>query len=93
MKNIHPKYFNKATIKCVCGKVFHIGSAVENSEIEICGSCHPFYTGQAKFIDVAGRIEKFKARREKATTTKIKTKKTATKKNKATKKPKPKKSK
>ncbi len=65
-KDIHPKYYNQAKIKCACGHSFIVGSTKEDIRVEICGKCHPFYTGKGKLIDAAGRVEKFKARTEKA---------------------------
>jgi len=65
-KDIHPPYFDKATAKCGCGAVFTVGSTKEKIEVEICSNCHPFFTGKEKLIDTAGKVEKFKARREKA---------------------------
>ena len=65
-KDIHPQYYSKAKVRCVCGANFTIGSTRPEIQIEICGNCHPFYTGKGKLIDTAGRVEKFKARREKA---------------------------
>ena len=70
----HPTYFEKAKVTCACGSVFTIGSTKENITVEICSQCHPFYTGQEKNIDAAGRVEKFKARRAQAST-KVKAKK------------------
>lgn len=67
-KDIHPKYFPKAIIKCACGQVFEIGSAKETIQVEICSHCHPFYTGKEKMIDTAGRVEKFKQRMAKGQT-------------------------
>ncbi|MEK7520513.1 MAG: 50S ribosomal protein L31 [Patescibacteria group bacterium] len=61
-KNIHPQYHDSATITCTCGQVFKVGGAVAETEVEICSHCHPFYTGEKKLIDTAGRLEKFKAR-------------------------------
>jgi large subunit ribosomal protein L31 len=61
-KDIHPKYFLDAKATCACGKVFAIGSTQEVINVEICSFCHPFYTGDNKVIDTAGRVEKFKAR-------------------------------
>lgn len=61
-KDIHPKYYPAAQIKCACGKVYTIGSTKEYSEVEVCAACHPFYTGKAKMIDTMGRIDKFKKR-------------------------------
>lgn len=67
MKNeIHPKYHADAKIHCACGAVFEIGSTKPELQVEICSKCHPFYTGKEKLIDTAGKVEKFKARREKA---------------------------
>lgn len=61
---IHPTY-HQATVTCGCGNTFTIGSTEEKIQVEICSNCHPFYTGQAKLIDTAGRLDKFKARMEK----------------------------
>ncbi|MEK7568023.1 MAG: 50S ribosomal protein L31 [Patescibacteria group bacterium] len=61
-KDIHPQYHNEAKIKCACGHVFVVGSTKPEIKVEICGACHPFYTGKEKLIDTAGRVEKFKAR-------------------------------
>lgn len=63
---IHPTYFPKAKVTCACGNSFEVGSTKEKIEVEICGACHPFYTGNEKIIDTAGRVEKFKARMAKA---------------------------
>ncbi len=65
-KNIHPTYYPKSKVTCACGNTFTVGSAVPEIKVEICGKCHPFYTGREQLIDTAGRVEKFKARREKA---------------------------
>ncbi len=59
-KDIHPKYYSDAKIKCACGAELAAGSTQENIEIEICSSCHPFYTGDKKVVDTAGRVERFK---------------------------------
>lgn len=64
--DIHPKYFDKAKVKCVCGNHFTTGSTKPEIDVEICYNCHPFYTGKEKLIDSAGKVEKFKARRAKA---------------------------
>lgn len=65
-KDIHPQYYKDAIIKCACGKTYTIGSTKKRTEVEICAACHPFYTGKAKFIDTAGRVEKFRARQKRA---------------------------
>ena len=56
--NIHPKYF-KCTVTCGCGNSFETGSTKEKIAVEICSKCHPFFTGTQKFVDTAGRVEKF----------------------------------
>lgn len=65
-KDIHPTYFPAAKITCACGTVYHLGSTKESIEVEICGACHPFYTGKKNMVDTAGRVEKFKAKIAKA---------------------------
>lgn len=69
-KDIHPKYFDSTKVKCACGNKFTVGSTKEDIEVEICSSCHPFYTGKEKIIDTAGRVERFKKRLEKKSTKK-----------------------
>lgn len=64
---IHPKYFANATVTCACGNTFTVGSTKEKLTVEICSNCHPFYTGNEKSLDAAGRVEKFKARAAKKT--------------------------
>ena len=58
---IHPKY-EETTITCACGEVIHTRSTKKNIRVEICSKCHPFFTGEKKFVDAAGRIERFKQR-------------------------------
>lgn len=65
-QNIHPKYYDKAKVRCVCGNTFTVGSTKPEIDVEICYNCHPFYTGKEKLIDTAGKVERFKARRAKA---------------------------
>lgn len=60
---IHPKYSSDITVTCSCGNTFVTGSTRENLRVEICGACHPFYTGQERIIDTARRVEKFEAKR------------------------------
>ena len=69
-KDIHPTYFEKTKVTCACGNSFTVGSTKESIQVEICSACHPFYTGKEKILDTAGRVEKFKVRRAKATATK-----------------------
>ncbi|NLE07443.1 MAG: 50S ribosomal protein L31 [Parcubacteria group bacterium] len=72
---IHPKYYTDASVSCSCGNTFSVGSTQKDIKIEICSSCHPFFTGNEKVIDAAGRVEKFKARRAAAKTKATKSKK------------------
>jgi large subunit ribosomal protein L31 len=55
---IHPEY-KVITVKCACGNTFETGSTMGDMQIDICSACHPFYTGKQKFVDAAGRVEKF----------------------------------
>ena len=57
-EGIHPDYI-ETTVKCGCGNTFKTRSTVPKINVEICSVCHPFYTGKQKFVDTAGRIEKF----------------------------------
>ncbi len=62
-KSINTKFYQDATAKCSnCGSVYTLGMALEDITVEICGNCHPLYTGQEVLVDTAGRIEKFQAR-------------------------------
>lgn len=58
-KGIHPEYV-ESSVTCVCGKAFTTRSTKKEIRVEICSQCHPFYTGQQKFVDSAGRVEKFR---------------------------------
>ena len=60
-KEIHPKLFD-VKVTCACGNNFDALSVSSKVEIEICSACHPFYTGSQKFVDTAGRIERFEQR-------------------------------
>lgn len=56
---IHPQYNDEAQVICSCGNQFTVGSTKGTIHVELCYNCHPFYTGQQKFVDTASRIEKF----------------------------------
>ncbi|MDG2207634.1 MAG: 50S ribosomal protein L31 [Pirellulales bacterium] len=60
-KKIHPEYF-ETDVKCGCGSSFQTRSTRKELKVDICSSCHPFYTGKQKFVDSEGRIEKFKTK-------------------------------
>ena len=57
-KGVHPSY-NKVVVHCGCGNTFETRSTAKELHAEICSMCHPFFTGKQKFIDTAGRIERF----------------------------------
>ncbi len=63
---IHPQYFNEAQVICVCGHKWTTGSTQEVIHVELCSNCHPFYTGEQRFVDTASRIQKFQTRSENA---------------------------
>jgi large subunit ribosomal protein L31 len=79
-KELHPIYFPQAKVVCSCGNSFTVGATKPELKVEICAKCHPFYTGEEKLIDTAGRVEKFKTRRAAASAT-PKAKKVRAKKN------------
>lgn len=69
-KAIHPKYNTKTKAICACGAVFEFGSTLDEIRVEICSMCHPFYTGNEKVMDTAGRVDRFNKRRAKTATVK-----------------------
>lgn len=60
-KEIHPQYF-PTKVTCGCGNAFETRSTRKELKVDICNACHPFYTGKLKYVDTAGRIEKFNAK-------------------------------
>jgi large subunit ribosomal protein L31 len=62
-KEIHPNYTDSTKTTCACGATYDFGSTKKEISVEICAKCHPFYTGNEKVLDTAGRVEKFRARR------------------------------
>ncbi|MFZ2205242.1 MAG: 50S ribosomal protein L31 [Minisyncoccia bacterium] len=62
-KGIHPKFSTKTKAACACGAEFEVGSTLPEISVEICSQCHPFYTGNEKIMDTAGRVERFNKRR------------------------------
>ena len=56
--NIHPEY-KMGTVTCACGNTFQLRSTVGDLRVDVCSACHPFFTGKQKFVDTAGRVEKF----------------------------------
>ncbi len=63
-KDIHPTWYPEAKVSCACGASFITGSTKPEIHVEICSQCHPFFTGEARFVDTEGRIEKFQARQK-----------------------------
>jgi len=59
--DIHPE-FVETTVSCACGAVYTTRSTKSNIRIGICANCHPFFTGQQRFVDTAGRVDKFNKR-------------------------------
>ena len=57
-QEIHPKY-NEVTVSCACGNTFTTRSTMSKINVDICSACHPFFTGKQKFVDTAGRVERF----------------------------------
>jgi large subunit ribosomal protein L31 len=60
-EGIHPNYI-ETSVTCACGNTFQTRSTKQNIRLEICSSCHPFFTGKQKFLDTAGRVERFQKR-------------------------------
>ncbi|HBB44335.1 MAG: 50S ribosomal protein L31 [Parcubacteria group bacterium GW2011_GWA1_44_13] len=61
-KEIHPAYHQESAVTCSCGEKFVVGSTMPKIDVEICSSCHPFFTGEEKVLDQGGRVERFKKR-------------------------------
>lgn len=59
---IHPEYYNDAKVICSCGNTFTTGSTKKVLKVELCGKCHPFFTGEHRIVDTMGRVERFKRR-------------------------------
>ncbi|MBI4130626.1 50S ribosomal protein L31 [Candidatus Roizmanbacteria bacterium] len=62
----HPVFYDSANVTCACGNTFTIGSTLEKIRVELCSQCHPFYTGQMKFVDTKGRVERFQEKQKHA---------------------------
>ncbi|HEY8911445.1 MAG TPA: 50S ribosomal protein L31 [Desulfosporosinus sp.] len=58
-EKIHPKY-EQTTVTCACGEIIPTASTRKDIKVEICSKCHPFYTGVQRFVDVGGRVDRFK---------------------------------
>ncbi|QDT08927.1 50S ribosomal protein L31 [Planctomycetes bacterium K23_9] len=80
-EGIHPNY-QDTTVTCGCGNTFQTRSVKDELRIDICNDCHPFYTGKLKFVDTAGRIDKFQKKFAAGTYGSLQKKKPAKKKSK-----------
>ena len=60
-EKIHPPYV-EATVQCACGNSWETRATKERLHVEVCSRCHPFFTGEQRIVDTAGRVERFKRR-------------------------------
>jgi len=58
-KDIHPTYFEEATVICACGNTWTTGSTTEEIRTDVCSKCHPFYTGEQRIVDTEGQVDRF----------------------------------
>lgn len=63
---IHPKWYPQARVRCACGHSFNVGATKPELKVEICYHCHPFFTGEMKYVDTLGRVERFQQKQQKA---------------------------
>jgi len=63
-KSIHPTIFEDTRVTCSCGNTFTTRSTKQNITVEVCSSCHPYFTGEHRFIDTKGRVENFQKKQE-----------------------------
>jgi len=61
-----PKWYPEAEVNCACGNMFKVGSTKPQMKVEVCHRCHPYYTGEMKFLDTLGRVEKFQKKQKTA---------------------------
>jgi large subunit ribosomal protein L31 len=61
-EKIHPKFYPDAQVVCACGNTFTTGSTKKQLRVELCSKCHPFFTGERRIMDTAGRVERFRQR-------------------------------
>ena len=70
----HPVYYHEAKVTCACGNTFTTGSTKPEIRVEICAKCHPFFTGEMRFVDTLGRVERFQ-QKQAGTSSKVVSKK------------------
>lgn len=68
---IHPQWYDDAKVTCACGNTFTVGATKPELRIEICSKCHPFFTGEMKFVDTLGRVERFQKKQKAAEVTAV----------------------
>lgn len=61
---IHPTFFSDAQVSCACGNKFVTGSTKQEIKVDVCNKCHPLYTGEHRFVDTKGKVEKFQKKQE-----------------------------
>lgn len=66
-QNIHPAWYNDAKVTCACGNSFTTGSTQPLIKLDICSKCHPLFTGQQKFVDTLGQVDRFNKKQEQHT--------------------------
>ena len=70
-QGIHPTWYSETKVSCACGNSFVTGSTMPEIRVEICSACHPFFTGQQKFVDTIGAVERFQKKTEEAKIKKV----------------------
>jgi large subunit ribosomal protein L31 len=63
---LHPKWYADAVVTCTCGNSFTVGATKDKIMVDICANCHPFYTGEMRFVDAMGRVERFQSKQKAA---------------------------
>lgn len=71
-QDIHPTYHRNVVVTCACGNTFVTGSTIPSIRVEICSACHPFYTGEQKYVDTEGRVERYQRLEQTAKTSPVK---------------------
>lgn len=62
--DIHPQWYPQAKVSCACGNSFTVGAAKPEIKTDICAKCHPFFTGEMKYVDTLGRVERFQQKQK-----------------------------
>ena len=60
--DIHPTYYENASVRCACGNTWETGSTKQELVVEVCSQCHPFWTGEQRIVDTEGRVERLRRR-------------------------------